>query len=102
VLGQALLEQKQGGGGRGADRQRRPRALQGAASADPEAWPRSSSCGARRSVKQFTEVQDVERKAPYVQRLQQAYTSAAQMGSESAIAGMFRLGQAIEHARRTR
>ncbi len=94
VLGQALLEQN-----KAVEAEERivsaGRALQGAASADPEALAKVFFLWGEAVFKQFKEVQDVERKAPYVQRLQQAYTSAAQMGSESAIAGMFRLGQAM-------
>ncbi|MGC4121216.1 MAG: hypothetical protein QM765_42895 [Myxococcales bacterium] len=94
VLGQALLEQN-----KAVEAEEKivaaGRALQGAASADPEALAKVFFLWGEAVFKQFKEVQDVEKKAPYVQRLQQAYTSAAQMGSESAIAGMFRLGQAM-------
>ncbi|HEY3447774.1 MAG TPA: tetratricopeptide repeat protein [Myxococcales bacterium] len=94
VLGQALLEQ-----GKAVEAEDKivaaGRALQGAASADPEALAKVFFLWGEAVFKQFREVNDVEKKAPYVQRLQQAYTSAAQMGSDSAIAGMFRLGQAM-------
>ena len=94
VLGQALLEQN-----KALEAEEKivaaGRALQGAASADPEALAKVFFLWGEAVFRQFQEVGDVEKKAPYVPRLQQAYTSAAQMGSDSAIAGMFRLGQAM-------
>lgn len=94
VLGQALLEQ-----GRAAEAEEKivaaGRALQGAQGTDPESLAKVYFLWGEAVFKQFKEVSDVERRAPLLQRLQQAYTSAAQLGSDSAIAGMFRIGQSL-------
>jgi tetratricopeptide (TPR) repeat protein len=94
VLGQALLEQN-----KVTEAEERivaaGRAIQGAASTDPEALAKVYFLWGEAVFRQFKDAGDVDKKAPMVERLKQAYTSAAQMGGDWAIAGMFRLGQSL-------
>ncbi|MBI5544005.1 MAG: hypothetical protein HY901_08970, partial [Deltaproteobacteria bacterium] len=94
VLGQALLEQN-----RAAEAEARivaaGRAIQGSASTDPEALAQVYFLWGEAVFRQFREAAEIDKKAPMLELLQQAYTSAAQMGGDWAIAGMFRLGQSL-------
>jgi tetratricopeptide (TPR) repeat protein len=96
VLGQALLEQ-----GKSAEAEQRllavGRNLQKAAQSDPEAMARVYFLWGEAMFRQFHALgpEELEKKAGMLQNLQQAYTSAAQMGGDWAIAGMYRLGQAL-------
>ncbi len=96
VLGQALLEQ-----GKSGEAEQRllavGRNLQRAAQSDPESMARVYFLWGEAMYRQFQTVgpEELEKKAGMLQNLQQAYSSAAQMGGDWAIAGMYRLGQAL-------
>jgi tetratricopeptide (TPR) repeat protein len=96
VLGQALLEQ-----GKTAEAEQRllgiGRNLQRAAQSDPEAMARVYFLWGEAMYRQFQTVgpEELEKKAGMLQNIQGAYSSAAQMGGDWAIAGMYRLGQAL-------
>jgi tetratricopeptide (TPR) repeat protein len=96
VLGQALLEQ-----GKTAEAEQRllgiGRNLQRAAQSDPEAMARVYFLWGEAMYRQFQSVgpEELEKKAGMLQNIQGAYSSAAQMGGDWAIAGMYRLGQAL-------
>ncbi len=94
VMGQALLEQ-----GKAEEAEQRivaaGRALQNAAQTDPEALAKVYFLWGEAVFRQFKDADQVDKKAPMLERLQQAYTSAAQMGGDWAIAGMYRLGQSL-------
>jgi len=96
VLGESLLEQ-----GKAPEAEKRllevGQGLQSASISDPIALARVYFLWGESVFKQFQAVgpAEIERKANALQVLQQAYTSAAQMGGDWAIAGMYRLGQAL-------
>ena len=96
ILGQSLLNQN-----------RNPEAekallnagkqVQKAAKSEPEDLARVYFLWGEAQFRQFKEVgpEELEKKAGMLQGLQQAYTSAAQLGGDWAVAGLFRLGQAL-------
>jgi Flp pilus assembly protein TadD len=96
TLGQALLEQ-----GKSAEAEQQLLAagknLQRAAQSDPEALARVYFLWGEAMFRHYQAVgpEDLEKKTGMLQNLQQAYSSAAQMGGDWAIAGMYRLGQAL-------
>jgi tetratricopeptide (TPR) repeat protein len=96
TLGQALLEQ-----GKSAEAEQQllsaGKNLQRAAQSDPEAMGRVYFLWGEAMFRHYQAVgpEELEKKTGMLQNLQQAYSSAAQMGGDWAIAGMFRLGQAL-------
>jgi tetratricopeptide (TPR) repeat protein len=94
VLGKSLLKQ-----GKAAQAEEQivsvGKALQNSADSDPQGLAEVYFLWGEAAFRQFQQTSDVETRAEIFSRLQQAYTSAAQMGGDWAIAGMYRLGQAL-------
>ncbi|HCF59396.1 MAG TPA: hypothetical protein DFS52_15565 [Myxococcales bacterium] len=97
VLGEALLEQGKAPEAEQALLAAGP-ALQNAMQTDPESLAKVYFLWGEAVFAQFKAIgpEDIERKANMLQVLQQAYTSAAQLGGDWAIAGMFRLARSLD------